>query len=99
MRQAEHSASRSAASASGVRELRVMIFRAASFGTPADHSLIGGTIRPSPKTRGARVGRGHHRAPLKAAGRGAGEGAGARAADVVVVAERLYEGHHPRLIR
>ena len=27
-----------------------MIFRAASFGTPASHSRIGGTIRPSSKT-------------------------------------------------
>ena len=50
MRQAEHSASRSAASDSGIRELRVMIFSAASLGTPASHSRIGGTIRPSSNT-------------------------------------------------
>ena len=50
MRQAEHSASRSAASESGIRELRVMIFSAASLGTPASQSRIGGTIRPSSNT-------------------------------------------------
>src|SRR5690606_16766357 len=47
MRQAEHSASRSPARESGIREFRVMIVSAASFGTPRSHSLIGGTIRPS----------------------------------------------------
>ena len=47
IRQAEHSASRSAASDSGIRELRVMIFSAASLGTPASQSRIGGTISPS----------------------------------------------------
>lgn len=50
IRQALHSASRSAESDSGIRELRVMIFSAASLGTPAAHSLIGGTIRPSSNT-------------------------------------------------
>ena len=44
---AEHSASRSAARESGIRELRVMIFSADSLGTPWSHSLIGGTMRPS----------------------------------------------------
>ena len=47
MRQAEHSASRSAARLSGMRELRVMIRSAAWLGSPASHSLIGGTARPS----------------------------------------------------
>ena len=50
IRQAEHSASRSAASDSGIRELRVMIDSAARLGTPASHSRIGGTIRPSSNT-------------------------------------------------
>ena len=50
IRQAEHSASRSAASDSGIRELRVMIDSAARLGTPASHSRIGGTISPSSKT-------------------------------------------------
>ena len=50
IRHAEHSASRSAASESGIRELRVMIFSACSHGTPWSHSLIGGTISPSSKT-------------------------------------------------
>ncbi len=50
IRQAEHSASRSAASDSGIRLLRVMILSAASLGTPASHSRIGGTIRPSSNT-------------------------------------------------
>jgi hypothetical protein len=49
-RQAEHSASRSAARESGIRELRVMIFSALSLGTPRSHSLIGGTMRPSSYT-------------------------------------------------
>ena len=40
----------SAASESGIRELRVMIFSALSLGTPWSHSLIGGTIRPSSYT-------------------------------------------------
>ncbi len=50
IRQAEHSASRSAARLSGIRELRVMIASAPRLGTPASQSLIGGTIRPSSKT-------------------------------------------------
>ena len=78
IRQAEHSASRSAASDSGIRELRVMIVSAARLGTPASHSRIGGTISPSSNTLVAW--RGH----------GAGDGA----ADVVVVAERLHERDH-----
>ena len=50
MRQAEHSASRSPASESGIRVLRVMIVSAARFGTPWSYSLIGGTISPSSNT-------------------------------------------------
>jgi len=50
IRHAEHSASRSAASESGIRELRVMIASAAWFGTPLSHKRIGGTINPSSKT-------------------------------------------------
>ena len=50
IRHAAHSASRSAANDSGIREFRVMIFSAASFGTPWLHSRIGGTIRPSSNT-------------------------------------------------
>ncbi len=50
IRHAEHSASRSAASDSGIREFRVMIASAARFGTPASHSRIGGTISPSSNT-------------------------------------------------
>ena len=50
IRQAAHSASRSAARLSGIRELRVMMVRAARLGRPASQSLIGGTIRPSSKT-------------------------------------------------
>ena len=56
MRQAEHSASRSAARLSGMRELRVMIRSAALLGTPASHSLIGGTDRPSSCTLVALLG-------------------------------------------
>ena len=52
-----------------------MIASAARLGTPASHSLIGGTIRPSSKTLVAS--RGHR--------------AGYGAADVVVVAEGLDE--------
>jgi hypothetical protein len=33
-----------------MRELRVMMRSAASFGTPRSHSLIGGTMRPSSNT-------------------------------------------------
>ena len=50
MRHAAHSASKSAASESGIREFRVMIVSAASLRTPRSHSLIGGTIRPSSNT-------------------------------------------------
>ena len=50
IRHAEHSASRSAARDSGIRELRVMIASAARLGTPASQSLIGGTISPSSNT-------------------------------------------------
>ena len=76
IRQAEHSASRSAARASGIRRVaghdpQRGLVRA----RPASHSLIGGTIRPSSNTLVARA---RHRA-------------GHGAADVVVVAERLHE--------
>src|SRR4051794_41880849 len=56
MRQAEHSASRSAASDSGIRELRVMIASAARLGTPASQSRIGGAINPPPQTPGGVLG-------------------------------------------
>ncbi len=56
MRHAEHSASRSAARLSGIRLLRVMIRRAAVFGAPRSHSLIGGTDSPSSKTLRAWLG-------------------------------------------
>ena len=59
-----------------------MIRSAAWLGTPASHSLIGGTDSPSSKTR-ARVAR--HRA-------------GHGAADVVVVAEGLHEGDDLALV-
>ena len=78
IRQAEHSASRSAARHSGIRELRVMMLSAARLGTPASQSRIGGTIRPSSKTLVALD----------------GIEPGYGAADVVVVAERLDERDH-----
>ncbi len=56
MRQAEHSASRSAARLSGIRLLRVMMRRAAWLATPLSHSLIGGTESPSSKTERALLG-------------------------------------------
>jgi hypothetical protein len=56
MRQAEHSASRSPAIESGIRELRVRMRITPSLGTPASWSFTGGTIRPSSNTEVARDG-------------------------------------------
>ena len=79
IRQAEHSASRSAASDSGIRELRVMIDER----RPVGHAGV-----PEPDRR-------DHQALLEDAGGVAGHRAGHGAADVVVVAEGLHERDHP----
>src|SRR5258705_13838488 len=70
IRQAEHSASRSAASESGIREFRGMIFSAASLGTPASQRRIGGAPHPPPHNPGGLGGEGP-RPPPPPSARGA----------------------------
>src|SRR4051794_37379587 len=105
MRHAEHSASRSAASDSGIRELRVMIVSAARLGTPASQSRIGGTISPPPNTGGAwggiepgpppPVSAWGPQAPPNAGGRGGRPRAGPRPPVCRGVAEGPPERHPP----